>query len=77
VAPLPPRERAAWLDQFDGLCLSSDAYLPFRDNVDRAARSHVGWIAQPGGSARDREVTAAADEHGIVMLHTGTRWFTH
>jgi len=69
--------RAAWLAHFDGICLSSDAFLPFRDNVDRAARSHVGWIAQAGGSNRDDEVTAAADEYGMVMLHTGMRWFLH
>ncbi len=70
-------ERAAWLQQFDGICLSSDAYLPFRDNVDRAARSNVRYIAHAGGSNRDDEVTAAADDYAMVMLHTGMRWFLH
>jgi AICAR transformylase/IMP cyclohydrolase PurH len=76
-APIDDAARAAWLRRFDGICLSSDAFLPFRDNVDRAARSNVQAIAQAGGSARDDDVTAAADAHGIVMLHTGLRLFTH
>ena len=70
-------ERADWLQQFDGICLSSDAFLPFRDNVDRAARSNVRYIAHAGGSNRDDEVTAAADDYAMVMLHTGMRWFLH
>ena len=76
-APLDAQERDAWLGKFAGICLSSDAFLPFRDNVDRASRSHVAYIAQAGGSNRDAEVTSAADEHGMVMLHTGMRWFLH
>lgn len=70
-------ERTAWLRRYRGICLSSDAFLPFRDNVDRAARSHVGYVAHAGGSARDDDVTAAADDHGMVMAHTGLRLFTH
>jgi phosphoribosylaminoimidazolecarboxamide formyltransferase/IMP cyclohydrolase/phosphoribosylaminoimidazolecarboxamide formyltransferase len=59
------------------VCLSSDAFLPFRDNVDRAARSNVRYVAQAGGSNRDDEVTAAADSYDMVMIHTGMRWFLH
>ncbi len=76
-AAISPDERAAWLQQFDGICLSSDAFLPFRDNVDRAVRSNVRYIAHAGGSNRDDEVTAAADDYAMVMLHTGMRWFLH
>ena len=56
---------------------ASDAFIPFRDNIDRAARSHVTHIMQTGGSLRDADVTAAADEHGMVMLHSGMRHFLH
>ena len=70
-------DRLAWLAQFDGICLSSDAYIPFRDNIDRAQRSNVQYIAQTGGSARDGDVTKAGDEYGIVMVHTGLRLFVH
>ncbi len=70
-------DRLAWLAQFDGICLSSDAYIPFRDNIDRAQRSNVQYIAQTGGSARDGDVTNAGDEYGIVMVHTGLRLFVH
>ena len=70
-------DRLAWLAQFGGICLSSDAYIPFRDNIDRAQRSNVQYIAQTGGSARDGDVTKAGDEYGIVMVHTGLRLFVH
>lgn len=75
--PLTPAEREAWLRGRHSLCLASDAFIPFRDNVDRAAGSSVTHIVQTGGSLRDAEVTAAADEHGIVMLHSGARYFLH
>jgi AICAR transformylase/IMP cyclohydrolase PurH len=70
-------ERAEWIRTFDGVCLSSDAYIPFRDNVDRASRSNVEYIAHTGSSVRDELVTAAADEYGMVMVHTGVRLFLH
>ncbi|MGH8273323.1 MAG: bifunctional phosphoribosylaminoimidazolecarboxamide formyltransferase/IMP cyclohydrolase [Gammaproteobacteria bacterium] len=60
-----------------GGVLASDAFFPFRDNVDEAARLGVRAIVQPGGSRRDPEVVAAADEHGIAMLLTGERHFRH
>ena len=57
--------------------LSSDAYIPFRDNIDRANRSNVGYVAQTGSSLRDDTVTDAADGYGMVMVHTGLRSFLH
>jgi phosphoribosylaminoimidazolecarboxamide formyltransferase / IMP cyclohydrolase len=62
---------------FEPVVLSSDGYIPFRDNVDRAHRSCVRTIAQPGGSANDTLVTAAANEADIAMVHTGLRLFWH
>ena len=60
-----------------GSVLASDAFFPFRDNVDLAAKSGITAIIQPGGSVKDKEVIAAADEHGIAMLFTGVRHFRH
>lgn len=74
---LRPSERVQWIRGFDGVCLSSDAYIPFRDNIDRASRSNVQYVAQAGSSIRDDEVTLAADEYGMVMAHTGIRCFHH
>jgi phosphoribosylaminoimidazolecarboxamide formyltransferase/IMP cyclohydrolase len=60
-----------------GCALGSDAFFPFRDGVDQAAAAGVRAIVQPGGSVRDAEVIAAADEHGIAMVFTGQRLFRH
>ncbi|MEO5859602.1 MAG: bifunctional phosphoribosylaminoimidazolecarboxamide formyltransferase/IMP cyclohydrolase [Pyrinomonadaceae bacterium] len=60
-----------------GAALASDAFFPFRDNVDEAARMGISAIIQPGGSIKDDESIAAADEHGIVMAFTGIRHFKH
>jgi phosphoribosylaminoimidazolecarboxamide formyltransferase/IMP cyclohydrolase len=60
-----------------GAVMGSDAYFPFRDGVDQAAAAGVTAIVQPGGSVRDAEVVAAADEHGIAMVLTGRRTFRH
>ncbi|HEX8690984.1 MAG TPA: bifunctional phosphoribosylaminoimidazolecarboxamide formyltransferase/IMP cyclohydrolase [Longimicrobium sp.] len=60
-----------------GAALASDAYFPFRDGVDAAAEAGVRAIIQPGGSIRDEEVVAAADEHGVAMVFTGRRLFRH
>jgi phosphoribosylaminoimidazolecarboxamide formyltransferase / IMP cyclohydrolase len=60
-----------------GAALGSDAYFPFRDGVDQAAQAGVRAIVQPGGSIRDAEVIAAADEHGMTMVFTGARLFRH
>lgn len=60
-----------------GSVLASDAFFPFRDNVDQAAAAGVAAIVQPGGSVRDAESIAAADEHGLAMVFTGIRHFRH
>src|SRR5262249_50547139 len=70
------KARAAGLET-KGAVLGSDAYFPFRDGVDHAAQAGVKAIIQPGGSVRDAEAIAAADEHGIAMILTGRRWFRH
>jgi phosphoribosylaminoimidazolecarboxamide formyltransferase/IMP cyclohydrolase len=75
--PITREERAEWVKRFDGICLSSDAFIPFPDNLDRAARTNVQYVAQTGGSARDDVVTAAATEYGMTMVHTGLRLFLH
>ncbi len=75
--PLGTFARADWLNQFEGICLSSDAFIPFRDNIDRASRTHVQYVAQTGNSLRDEGVTAAAEQYGMTMIHTGFRCFLH
>ncbi|NKB67197.1 MAG: phosphoribosylaminoimidazolecarboxamide formyltransferase [Candidatus Latescibacteria bacterium] len=75
--PLSAAEKRDWLDQLKGVALSSDAYLPFRDNIDRAARSGVEYVVQTGGSARDEEVVQAADECAMFMAFSGVRLFHH
>jgi phosphoribosylaminoimidazolecarboxamide formyltransferase/IMP cyclohydrolase len=60
-----------------GAVLGSDAYFPFRDGIDQAVEAGVRAIVQPGGSIRDAEVVAAADEHGVAMVFTGQRQFRH
>ena len=57
--------------------MASDAFFPFRDGIDKAASSGIAAIIQPGGSIKDDEVIAAADEHGMAMLFTGVRHFRH
>ena len=61
----------------EGSVLASDAFFPFRDGIDAAAEAGVTAIIQPGGSVRDEEVVAAADEHGLAMVFTGIRHFRH
>ncbi len=60
-----------------GAVLASDAFFPFRDGIDEAAKAGVSAIVQPGGSVRDKETIAAADEHGMTMIFTGVRHFKH
>jgi phosphoribosylaminoimidazolecarboxamide formyltransferase/IMP cyclohydrolase len=61
----------------NGAALASDAFFPFRDGIDAAALAGIKAVIQPGGSVRDEEVIAAADEHGIAMIFTGRRVFRH
>lgn len=75
--PITRQERQEWFARFAGICLSSDAYIPFRDNIDRARQTNVQYVMQTGGSLRDEDVTAAADEYGMVMVHSGVRCFLH
>ena len=70
-------EKRAWLDQLDNVALGSDAFFPFSDNIERAFRSGVKYIAEPGGSVRDDLVIEAADKHNMVMCFTGIRLFHH
>jgi phosphoribosylaminoimidazolecarboxamide formyltransferase/IMP cyclohydrolase len=74
---LSPDERRAWLARLGGVSLVSDGFIPFRDNIDHAARHGVKFIAQPGGSTRDAEIEAACREYGIAMVHTHLRLFHH
>ena len=75
--PITTDERRAWLDSFTNVSLASDAFFPFGDNVERAVKSGVTFIAQPGGSIRDEHVIAACDHRGIRMAFTGLRLFHH
>jgi|KBSSwiStaDraftv2_1062776.scaffolds.fasta_scaffold262691_2 phosphoribosylaminoimidazolecarboxamide formyltransferase/IMP cyclohydrolase len=75
--PLSNARRAEWLDRLDGVALASDGFIPFRDNIDEAARHGVRSIAEPGGSTRGAEVEQACIEHGIDLIRTGVRLFQH
>lgn len=70
-------EKAAYLKTITGVSLGSDAFFPFSDNIERAFRSGVSYIAEPGGSVRDDLVIKAADDHDMVMAFTGMRLFHH
>ncbi len=69
--------RRAWIGQMDDIVLSSDAFIPFRDNIDRAARTGVKYVVETGGSVRDDDVIAACDEYGMLLIITGVRLFHH
>jgi phosphoribosylaminoimidazolecarboxamide formyltransferase/IMP cyclohydrolase len=71
------QERRTWLDTMQGVTLGSDAFFPFRDSIDRAARSGVSFVLQPGGSNRDEEVIQACDDYGMCMVFSGVRLFHH
>ena len=70
-------EKRAWLDKNTNVALGSDAFFPFGDNIERAHRSGVKYIAQPGGSVRDADVIACCDKYNMVMAFTGIRLFHH
>jgi phosphoribosylaminoimidazolecarboxamide formyltransferase/IMP cyclohydrolase len=70
-------ERAEWMERLSGVSFASDGYLPFRDNVDHAARHGVRYIAEPGGSIRSDDVAAACRKHGIQLARTDLRLFHH
>ncbi|OFK22365.1 phosphoribosylaminoimidazolecarboxamide formyltransferase [Olsenella sp. HMSC062G07] len=75
--PLTREEKAAWVATQTGVTLGSDAFFPFGDNVERAHKSGVSYIVEPGGSIRDDNVIETADKHGIVLCFTGMRLFHH
>lgn len=75
--PLTREEKRAWLTTMTGVALGSDAFFPFGDNIERAHRSGVCYIAQPGGSIRDDHVIDTCNKYGIAMAFTGIRLFHH
>ncbi|MGR9527300.1 hypothetical protein ACSS31_26800 [Priestia megaterium] len=74
---LSKSEKREWLKSLKGVSYASDAFLPFRDNIDRAAQSGVKYVVQTGNSLRDEQVTQAANEYGMIMAHSGIRVFHH
>ncbi len=70
-------EKRAWLDRMTDVALGSDAFFPFGDNIERAKKSGVKYIAEPGGSVRDDQVIATCDKYGMAMVFTGIRLFHH
>jgi len=75
--PFTKEEQKAYLSTIKGVALGSDAFFPFGDNIERAARSGVSFIAQPGGSIRDDNVIETCNKHGMAMAFTGMRLFHH
>ena len=75
--PLTPAEKKEWLSKVTGVCLGSDAFFPFGDNIERARRSGVTAIVEPGGSIRDGQVIETCDKYGIAMAFNGIRLFHH
>jgi len=75
--PLSAEEKKQWQEQLRGVSLGSDAFFPFGDNIERARKSGVEWIAQAGGSVRDDHVISTCDKYGIAMSFTGIRLFHH
>ena len=74
---LTREEKREWLDTLTGVALGSDAFFPFGDNIERAHKSGVNYIAQPGGSVRDDHVIETCDKYNIAMAFTGIRLFHH
>jgi phosphoribosylaminoimidazolecarboxamide formyltransferase/IMP cyclohydrolase len=75
--PLTEEEKAAFLKEASGVSISSDAFFPFRDSIDHASKLGVSYVAQPGGSVQDQQVTDACDEYGMAMCFTCVRLFHH
>ena len=70
-------EKKAYLGSIKGVSLASDGFFPFRDNIDRAAKTGVSYVAEPGGSSRDEDIISAADEHCMTLVFTHSRLFHH
>ena len=75
--PFTREEKRAYLSGISGASLGSDAFFPFGDNIERAHRSGVSYVAQPGGSVRDNQVIETCDRFGMTMAFTGMRLFHH
>lgn len=75
--PLTQDEKEEWLRTLTGVSLNSDAFFPFRDNIDQASKRGVSYVMQPGGSMRDEDVIQAIDEYGMAMVFSKTRLFHH
>ena len=75
--PLTREEKRAYLSSIEGMALASDAFFPFGDNIERARRSGVSYICEPGGSIRDDQVIETCNKYGIAMAFTGMRLFHH
>ncbi|MBR5278254.1 MAG: phosphoribosylaminoimidazolecarboxamide formyltransferase, partial [Clostridia bacterium] len=75
--PLTAEEARAYLDSIDGVSLGSDAFFPFSDNIERAYKSGVKYIAEPGGSIRDDAVIDCCNKYGMALAFTGMRLFHH
>lgn len=74
---LPLQEKKDWISRFTGVALSSDAFFPFRDCIDRAHQSGVQYVIEPGGALRDDDTIKACDDYGMVMIFSKTRLFHH
>ena len=75
--PLTAQEKREWIAAQSGVTCGSDAFFPFGDNVERARKSGVQYIAEPGGSIRDDHVIATANKYGMTVCFTGMRLFHH
>ena len=75
--PLTKEEKIEWLKNLNDVSLGSDAFFPFGDNIERAAKSGVKYIAQPGGSIRDDNVIETCNKYNMAMAFTGVRLFHH
>ncbi len=74
---LTREEKAQWTAKLDGVSMASDAFIPFRDNIDHAQKHGVKFICHPGGAVRDEDIKAACEEYAIAMAYTGARLFHH
>lgn len=75
--PLTDEEKDDFMKKATGITISSDAFFPFRDSIDHASKVGVSYVAQPGGSVQDEQVTACCDDYGMIMSFTGVRLFHH
>ena len=75
--PLADAEKDAFMKMATGVTISSDAFFPFRDSIDHASKVGVSYVAQPGGSVQDPQITSCCDDYGRIMSFTGVRLFHH